>query len=412
MYETNCLKNNKVEKSNFFKFFCSLVMALYIDIPMINQIVIAIFPSLSGKLMTPLYFICALCVVGVVGYSVIKGKRINIKLLGCLAFIIFAYLLTNIITPYSELSIIQFISYTILAVVIPLFFEIDGKFFLRAVMIYSLLGIFYLEKIFKITDIANQTISMGLSYAFLPTIIVSIVYLVLFLREDTKKGKYFFSFLILVNFIYLLKILQYGSRGPVLSVILCIFFLICFKCRMVKGGVAPIGIKFILLGIGVIILLINIWSLLGYIQTFLNMFDIHISTIDKLIRLSSSSEGISNGRDAIYYTVAQEFLKSPMWGYGISTSMHNIGINYPHNFVLQMLYDGGLLLTIPILGGVLTGLSRILRTCNRNEYAVVSALFFMSVPGAMFSGDLWENNTLWLTFAVLILGKKVRKFII
>lgn len=411
MHEKNDLQNKKL-KNKWYVIFCSLMMALYMEIPMINQIVIAMLPSMAGKVMTALYILCALCVCAVIGYSTIKGRRINIKLLACLTIVVVLYLLTNLFTTYSELELVQFISYTVLAILIPSVFEINGKLFLRASMTYSIFGIFYIEKIFHITNVANQTIGMGISYAFLPTIIAATVYLMLYVKEDQGREKTFFLFVILINVFYFFKIIQYGSRGPVFSILLCIFFLICFKYKVAKGRIAPVGIKFILLGIGVILVLANISTVLGTVQMLLNAQDIHIHTIDKIIRLSSSSEGISNGRTVIYRSVLEEIAKNPLLGYGMSTSMHNIGINYPHNFILQMIYDGGIFLTVPILGFAIAGLLKILRHCNLSEYAVVVAMFFMSVPGAMVSGDLWENNRLWLVISMLILGAGIRKFIV
>ena len=82
--------------------------------------------------------------------------------------------------------------------------------------------------------------------------------------------------------------------------------------------------------------------------------------------------------------------------------MNNLGFVYPHNFLLQLLYDGGILLTIPVIYLVVGGILNWYKFCSEDEFTVISALLLMSVPGALFSGNLWENNRLWLSFAALI----------
>lgn len=392
--------------------FCSILVAIYINIPSLNQIFIAFLPGMAGKMMTLLYGISIAGVIFAATYCILNNRKVDMKLFLYILGIVFVFLLTCCFASYTSLNIFDFISYTIVALLIPLFFKIDAKLFLRTTIFCSFWGIFFINDIFELTGSSYQTITMGVSYAFLPSIIVSIVYLFMYIKNDSKKEKLFCGLGILVNAVYLLKILQYGSRGPVLCIATCLCFLFCFRYKNEKNGIETIAGKFIVL-IGIIFLcVINIWTILEWVQTFLNSYDIHINTIDKIFRLVSSSKDISNGRTAITEVVIGGIFESPVWGHGMSTTMHNLNIVYPHNFILQLMYDGGLLLTIPILFSILFGLIKIFKSCTFDEYAIVCAMFFMSVPGALFSGDLWESNRLWLTIAVLILGNKIKKFIL
>ena len=200
-----------------------------------------------------------------------------------------------------------------------------------------------------------------------------------------------------------LKIIQFGSRGVVLCFLCCFIFFNCFNYDSIKMKVSFKGYKVFLISIVAVVVLMNIWTVFATIENLIESAGFHINAINKFFRLANATGGdVSNGRNAIYEATINGIWQSPFWGHGYSTTMNNLGFVYPHNFLLQLLYDGGLLLTLPLIILVVGGVLNWYKFCSEDEFTVISALLLMSVPGALFSGNLWENNRLWLTFAALI----------
>ena len=74
---------------------------------------------------------------------------------------------------------------------------------------------------------------------------------------------------------------------------------------------------------------------------------------------------------------------------------------YPHNFVLQHLFEGGILFaTIPTylvcrhFYEVIFG-----KIENKSEFVLSAMLLCQCIPKQLFSGDAWFNTTLWMMIA-------------
>ena len=394
--------NNNLQQSSRFVFMQTILVAFFIDIPALNQIFVSFVPGLSGRIMMLLYLLCGIstCILAIV--SIFKRYFVNKNLFLLIGFILLGYVMTSIFTPYSDLSFINFTVYTLLAMLIVLLLNVDGKLLISLIMTLTFIGLLNINIIFATSVYRYETISMGMSYAFMPTVVAAIVYFCVYFKKESTIKKLILVPVLLVNAIYLFKIMQFGSRGVVLCFICCFVFFFCIKYDEVNNKLSFKGYKAFFISIIVVLVLLNIWTFFEKIEGIFEAVGFHINAVNKFFRLASASNGdISNGRNAIYEATISGILQSPMWGHGYSTTMNNLGFVYPHNFMLQLLYDGGLLLTLPIFILVCAGIVRWCKSCNKDEFAVIAALIFMSVPGALFTGNLWENNRLWLTFAVL-----------
>lgn len=94
-----------------------------------------------------------------------------------------------------------------------------------------------------------------------------------------------------------------------------------------------------------------------------------------------------------------------LFGHGISTFAANTGMAYPHNFLLQLLYDGGFLLFCPVAIPLVWYAVGTLRRCNRSTWMLFLLLFCSAVIRALFSADLWKQELLWFSFGILLTGK-------
>lgn len=372
-----------------FENFISFLIAFYIEIPIINQILIAFSGSLT--IMTQLYL---LCIAVFFVFGLLKMTNRVIKSSTSMLVIMFILVLyccfTLMMTCGSTLTVNNFIVYTFVPIVLPTLFKINSAIFIKAMMIIPCLGIIKLKSIFVVDS--NNYISMGLSYAVLAPVLASLVFVVILYRE--QKHKFFYTFVVLINFVYLVKMSVYGSRGTLLSVLLCIIALWVLKydsdnkCVHIRSR--RVGI-FSLIVVGMIF---NWQTIIYGVSEFFENKGISVQAFEKSIRLLKDNK-LLNGRNSILEIAFDEIMNKPLFGHGMSTFEYYTGINYPHNFLVQLLFDGGLLLFGIIVIVFLLRTMKVFQYLSKNQYYLYMYLFFLTVPGALFSGDIWENGKFW-----------------
>ncbi len=384
----NYMRRNQIVNNE--KFY-SGSLACFSMVPVINKILVIVFPSLSGKIMSILYLLIglfAICAsIRVNGIKNIPANNILVFL------IVLVYFLISDIMKVSSVSYVEIIVYTFL----PLLFfygkNLNTTFYLETCLIIGTLGLPLLNRIFILQYGAAE---MGVSYAFLLSALVSITYLI------RKKKSVPFVILSIMNLIYAFELIFVGSRGCVLSIFLYILIILLIKpSRTSSSGIEkPIRSKIILL-----LLVIMFFSCYQNIFNFcLNIFDkidVRVEFLYKIKKLSES-DNILNGRKEIFDVALNGFLNSPFIGNGIDSFDFYTGLEYPHNSVLQLLFDMGLLGAIPILFLFLKGIKNTLKKGTHDEIVFLSLIFFSSVPGSLFSHDLWKDPLLWMTVSMAI----------
>ena len=194
-----------------------------------------------------------------------------------------------IFAPYSDLTIIYFAIYTILSLCFVLLFQIDGKLLLKAIMTFPIIGILDISGIFTTNSYQYETITMGVSYAFMPTIVSSIVYFFAYYKGDNTKDKIINTLILSINMVYLFNVVQFGSRGVVLCFLMCFVFFFCFKYDNEKNRVYTKGAMVLLFAVILIIFIMNMWTIFSFLLDVIEALGFHINAIDKFFRLNTRS---------------------------------------------------------------------------------------------------------------------------
>ena len=376
----------------------SILVGLFADARCINSVLVSFLHLSYGGVMSSIYMIIILLII----FICISHRRLitfSVNNFFIVFFLTFSYLLTIITVGHPEVTELDFAVFTICAIMLPCFTQIDGKMVLRTMILAPVIGIFRVNEIFAIDEVVGN-ISMGMTYSFLPPVVATIVYLFTGFKNDSKKLKIVFLICALINFVFLLRMMLFGSRGPILAIICTFVFLLVVKKKTGEGVL--VNKKWALLSVVFIVVLV--FSLETYMllfDTFFEKFGINFRFIDKSIALISD-DNLDHGRSDIAKVIWEGFCESPIWGNGIDRSLANAGISFPHNFILQILYDGGLLLFIVLLVPVARGLWMKYKNSTLSSYMVLTTLFFSSVPGALFSGNLWRQALLWLLMGVAL----------
>ncbi len=383
----NELKIYEKKDSDFY----TLLIAFFFSIPSINKIISTIIPFLSGTFMVFCYF----CIITIFSFyvffrnSLFSLNRFNIFVI---FFLIIVYIKTSFQDALSSVSFVVFFIYVLL----PLFFQnikINVDLFIKMGMVFPFWGVFFYDKIFIVN---LNSIGMGASYVFLFPVVCSITYFC-----KIPKKNIFFTIISILNFIYLFEILFHGSRGAVLCIMIFFFLLFVFT-KKEENGLILKSYKTFFLSILSLFFIIFLIDNIVFFNHILQSYNLQIEAIDKVIRMQQMND-LSNGREKLQAVVINDFLNEPWLGHGLSTvNYFHPKINYPHNFLLQMLYDLGILGSAPLIFFIVRGLIIWKNKCTKDEYILFLCLFSSSIPCALFSGDLWKNALLWMTLGFLI----------
>lgn len=401
-YET---RSNTLSKNVII---ASFLLALFVDVQTLNLIVIAAQPSLAGIFMSAMY---AIVVVGLFAIAIFVQRRSIFQLrsshLGICLLCTLWYAFTSTFVAPPSVTALFFGVFTVSAFLIPGMLRIDMRVFLLALIIMPSIGILYIDKIFISEILETGVVSMGTCYALLVPVLGNLVYLRFFYRKESVRMKIVMLIFAAINIYYLVQMAMFGSRGPVLCVLLLILNFIIIHIDD-KGKISMRKGRSSIILVCLVLITLSFTAILQTLKDFFATFDISLNVVDKFLRLGESGD-MSNGREAISSMTWEGIINSPLWGNGTAQFLNNTGEVYPHNFILQFLYDGGIILTSTVLVPIVRTLIYKMRIVSENEYICLLFLFFASVPGALFSGDLWNAGTLWMFFGFVLAKNSVVK---
>lgn len=199
--------------------------------------------------------------------------------------------------------------------------------------------------------------------------------------------------------IYVPILLAIGVRGVYISIAL-FFFLIVLNTSFFERNKKPI----IILSLLLLLFLLSVdWlELIENLRQWLANYDIEVYALEKYF-IMFSNEDVSNGRSLLYSNAISGFFSSPIWGNGLGIfEQMNEGL-YVHNIFLEVLYEGGMLLSIVFIYGF-ARFSKLVYRCKdikKDHYTFVIVLFVLGCSILLFSNTLWRVVSFWLFFCVI-----------
>ncbi len=235
-----------------------------------------------------------------------------------------------------------------------------------------------------------DTYDMNAAYNLLP----SIVYLLYWAFEKKRLWYWIPAFLGMV------LCFSYGTRGPVLAMVVAIGSLVFLEAFSGKRKKRKIGILLILCA-GLFLLFLSgtitviaektipLFEKLGFSTRFFEYFLEGNLTAD-------------NGRDRLSEAVIAAIREKPLFGYGIMGDRLIIG-GYTHNIVLEFLCSfgliGGIILLLACAFVVLRGFFKIKQRDKRNFFVALTAMLIIKL---MFSSSFIFEPYFFLVLGIAI----------
>lgn len=379
-------------------------------------------------LMTPIYMImfdlalgvsrsnflviiaAIICLFIILAIFLERKIYLNRNILIIILMLAFIFVLSIRNFDIIDYSFIQFGFYIIIPALL-VFHEINIQEVLRYLIYLSFPLILGLENILTIQNYGISQADMYNVYAMVPCILASLIHFF----HYREQSNIFIKIGYLLNLYYLFRVGINAVRGFWLVFLFFVAFEIMFMLQ--KNNSKKNYDIIVLVATAILVLVIlNLSEVLMFaVSTLQNVSDIELGILTKTVILLERGD-ISNGRFDIWENAINCFLNTPILGAGIDgiAIWSNGTIAYPHNFILQLLVDGGILFGIFPIAISLIGLyNLVMRKVKNNEIMIFSIfLTSASIPIALLSGDIWKSSTLWLTiffYAKYIVTRKVKR---
>ncbi|MEH7119241.1 O-antigen ligase family protein, partial [Neobacillus vireti] len=235
-------------------------------------------------------------------------------------------------------------------------------------------------------------VAMRISYGLLPSCL-GLIYLAFNKKYSNKVELLLYFLLLLTAFKFLIFS---GSRGAVFSIFVYLYVLIINK---LKTRATKITFSFIVI-ILIYYFVFYLDKIILQVNNFLLIYNIDIEWLDRSIRQMDSDAGLLSNRDQLYEGAVKLISEHPIFGIGIGNFDSIYGI-YPHNLVLELMVEFGLVGTIIFIFIIIMGYIKSLKS-NKNIKVMMQFLFSLSIPQLMFSNSFWLSSTFWMYILISI----------
>lgn len=206
-----------------------------------------------------------------------------------------------------------------------------------------------------------------------------------------KKTIYF-----ILSILFLFSLVLIGSRGGLLGAVITLLVLYVIKKFFVdwktkkKLSIHYKYIPFFLLGISILFFIY---------EPVKRVF------VGRFIEATFKNDTIyTSGRDIIYDDAIRMIKEKPILGYGIDSFSVNTGHVYPHNLLLEMMVEIGVIGAVFFVVFVIFSIT-ILFKMKKSQYFIFSGIPFYMIIVQMFSGEFYDFRYFFLWMIPLLYWK-------
>ena len=320
-----------------------------------------------------------------------KGKFPIILFLNIIIFpIISIELSRNAVMTWSRLLTFSVLPMCLMS------FEFKPKKLIDYTCYFAPLTLLIQNDLFKVQGSVKQ-MEMGYSYAVIHLCVACIIELIYF-RKENKRNIYM-HFCTIIGVYLTVRLLLLSTRGTFLSIIiaLMLFYITSFdgNARIKKHSSKTI-VVFVVIVVFMALFDSILKALSGIVQSF---GDIAPAALRKMLDAYKSND-ITHGRDSIVDFTLKCIADKPLLGYGTQMFGNINGhYSYPHNCVLQFLFENGILGSVYILLNLFIKIYHTVfpsNNLNKDEILARQLIMLTSLPMLFLSNEMWTTPAFWM----------------
>lgn len=284
------------------------------------------------------------------------------------------------------------------------FYKVNVEKILKYMTFFSVLVLPVSGDFFKNTGFYYETIGMSSTYNILPFVIAAALHFWYY-----RKNAGFLMWIgYAINIYYLIQVVVYGNRGPMVSLIVFGVLLLLHKFNSegeMNKNTTKTMIITLFVGAAIVFVINNFEELLYGLYNGLKSMDIEISALTKSVQKLDAGD-LSNGRDTVFDFAKNGIKEHYLVGNGIATTYYNsyYTIAYPHNLFLQLWYDLGVIVSIPMfyLVGKSAYITAFKSSLKKDNVVIMILLFVLSIPRLCYSAEFWTTIPFWMLLSYAI----------
>lgn len=336
----------------------------------------------------------------------INRIKMNWRVVGMVVILLIWYVRSLGTIRQSEYSFIQFGFYCLLPALLVCQ-DLETEKIWRFIIYLSFPLVYALEDMIETTNVYLNQADMYYVYSFVPCISAAACHFIF----SKQKKNLVIKIGYILNLYYLVRTSLVAVRGFWFVILIFIVSTVLYFLREKNSK----SVYYLWLVIGLILMIVVLFYLeeiLSVIIPFLqNVVSVDVGILIKIQKLLDAGD-FSNGRVEIWIQCLELIRYNPVIGNGMESTAVLTGnlIKYPHNFIIQMLVDGGFVFASVPLYYTVKGIYFFVigKIKDKNEFQFAFFLTVISFPISILSGDMWKSSSLWFTifFYIKILLKK------
>lgn len=374
----------------------SFMQAYLLSLDAINQIMGIFLGKSDGIMIMNLIPIAAL--IAIHFFTSNKKRDLNMDKKALL----FVYYIVSVIVVYKYAFRNTTYDYTkaLVYCFIPIylsFYKVNVEKILKYMMLFSALVLPISSDFFQREGSSYITIGMSTTYNILPFVVAAALHF-WYYRKNASIAVWIGY---LINIYYLIQVVGYGNRGPMVSLVVLAMLLLLHEFDLdgnMKKNTGKRIFLTLLFGVIVVYVVSNIEDIIISLNNWLNSMGIEISALSKSIATIKSGD-LTNGRAFITEYTKKGIAEHYLVGNGISTIIYNSNgrVVYSHNLFYQLWYDLGVIVSIPMFWiiGKATFVTGFKGGLKKDHSVIMTLLYALSVPRLFFSTEFWVTISFW-----------------
>lgn len=347
-----------------------------------------------------------LFIMSIIVYSLyINKSKFNFKFIIIFITSTIIFLINALLVPFTDRVIndyFMFFRYAILSLFFTMFVR-EYKSFVKYWYKVSIIGFFILNIYIDYYRSTNGYMDYGtnMTYCFIG--------FTTYLYSDLCENK----FQKLVNLLLIvLSFIQIAIEGNRSSLIVCILILLFYEINKFKKSNSIRNLtRLMFLGSVFLYLLSNIKNILIAMNKYMNSMGVYSYSITRYINMMEgglvSIVSESAGRDVIAEQAIDLIEKASLMPNGIGYFSFATGVNYPHNIILEIAIDFGIIGIVSLIIISLLILKKYIHIGkNYKLYKYIVAMTFIySLTRLMFSRRYLTEPLLWVGIGLVVFYK-------